>query len=46
MVLVKKLIALILVAGILVVSTIGCSGSTTTGSKSGTGSGGSTKTEK
>jgi hypothetical protein len=38
MVLVKKLIALILVAGILVVSTVGCGGSTTTGSKATTAS--------
>jgi hypothetical protein len=43
MVLVKKLIALILVAGVLVVSTVGCGGSTTTGSKTGTGP---AKTEK
>jgi hypothetical protein len=38
MVLVKKLIALILVAGCLVVSTVGCGGGATTGSKTGTGS--------
>ena len=46
MVLVKKLIALILVAGFLVISTVGCGGATT---KSGTGTGsggGATKADK
>ena len=43
MVLVKKLIALIIVAGFLVVSTVGC-GSTTT--KAGTGTGSAPKTDK
>jgi hypothetical protein len=39
MVLVKKLIALILVAGFLVISTVGCGGSTTTKPTTSSGTG-------